>query len=199
MELNADNITALAAAAGAPVAILAAWLGYRGGKAQATAALDGVKLQLTGEREFALWSAKRDAYASFLAAAETFRVSLNHAIRLTSMYLEEGLGTGKAATEADAELRQSHKALLLSQSSLRLSIDAAESATVDALTSLATETLEVYGDWVDALAERQGRDQRAWDALKEKKVGLTEAVSDWALAAQSTLAAAAGAPGGARP
>ncbi|MFD5881048.1 hypothetical protein [Streptomyces yangpuensis] len=198
MELNAENITALAAAVGGPVAVFAAWLGYRGGKAQAAAQVEGVQLQLNGEREFALWSAKRDAYASVLAAAEAFRVSFNHATRVTSMYLEERLGSAKAANDAEAELRQNLQALRLSQSSLRLSLNATESARVDDLTALATKVFEGFGDWTDALQQHQG-DERAWARLKENHEQFSTSIHDWAEAAQSALAATSGVGGGPRP
>ncbi|MFF3377782.1 hypothetical protein ACFYXF_33105 [Streptomyces sp. NPDC002680] len=185
-----EGIAAVVAASiGVPGALVGAFLGYRAGLAQAKATLKGVELQLAGERDFALWTGKRDAYSTFLAAVEDVSIALDRARSLAGLYLEAGIGAGRAATAAGQELRQKHKDLLFRQSALRLSVDGSRADDAEALVKIASAGVQDFEDWTDALNPHRGDDDAAFTRLRENTRRLKEGIVDWAANARSDLVA----------
>ncbi|MFE0414292.1 hypothetical protein ACWF8U_22500 [Streptomyces olivaceus] len=151
--------------------------GLLAGKAQARGTLDGVERQLAGERDFALWSARREAFASFLSTIEHLRVTFNHAVELAEAHYIEGRNTvtqGRAAWES---LEQQHKDLLRALATLRLSVESSDVDEAEALTDLAGSLVKGYDDFVDGLLGSISFDN---NALFRQEVELKERVAAWA-------------------
>jgi hypothetical protein len=177
----------LSAAITGAVGVIGALCAFAAGKASARGVVEGVKLQLSGERDLALWADRRDAYASFLAAVDEVRIALKHAVRAVGLYLEEGLGSGQAATEAHEELKQRYKELLFRQAALRLSVDDPEVAKAWELVGVAGEALENLDGWADALHSHRD-DSAVWGRLTASRERFEAGVTEWAANARARLA-----------
>lgn len=128
-----------------------------------------------------------NAYASFLAAAEEVRIALGPTIRLVGAYLEEGVGTGQAATDARNELQQCYKEFVYRQSALRLSVDDPEVERAWALVSLVGTVLDHFDTWSDALNDHGGSDA-AWAQFNDSRGRFEADLAAWATSARAQLA-----------
>ncbi|MFJ9729696.1 hypothetical protein ACIRP3_43990 [Streptomyces sp. NPDC101209] len=168
------------------VGVVGAVAAFAAGKASAKGVIEGVKLQLSDQRDFALWTDKRNAYASFLAAAEEVRIALGPPIRLVGAYLEEGVGSGQAATEARNELHQCYKEFVYRQSALRLSVDDPEVERAWALVSLVGTVLDRFDTWSNTLHDHRDSDD-AWGQFNDSRGRFEADLAAWATAARAQL------------
>lgn len=152
------------------------------GRAQVEAALAGVRLQLDGHREDALWQARRDAYAQFLNGVENVRMALVHLAAAGPRYFEEGLGRGDAVGEGLTRAQEQYQGLLLRHSALRLSADDPEVADAERLSRLAGRLLEDFDDYAGAFPA--GDPAPAWRRFDEGLHELRDGVEEWALNAR---------------
>ncbi|MEU1520431.1 hypothetical protein ABZ490_51480 [Streptomyces sp. NPDC005811] len=185
--MDQGKAAVLSAAITGVVGIIGAICAFAAGKASAKGVVEGVKLQLSDARDLALWTDRRNAYASFLAAADEVRIALKHALRIVGSYLEEGLGSGQAATEAHNDLKERHKELLFRQAVLRLSVDDPEIAKAWELVGAAGEALEGLDGWADAVHAHRD-DAAAWNRFTASREEFEAALTEWAATARARLA-----------
>ncbi|MFD6629143.1 MULTISPECIES: hypothetical protein [Streptomyces] len=173
---------------------------YGAGKAQAKGMVAGVKLQLSGEREFALWTDRRDAYAAFHSSLEALRRSVGHAAGLTAAHLE-GLPPPVAESYADARAQTNERfmELLSRESTLRLSVDSPESDRAGELTSLAQVAVGQLDDWVDAALSHRPSEEVQWRELQSMMARLEQGAAEWAKNARDRLQQGEGRDGERRP
>ncbi|MFJ9995209.1 hypothetical protein [Streptomyces werraensis] len=133
--------------------------------------------QLAGERDFALWSARREAFAAYLSTIEHLRVTFNHAVGLAEAHYVEGRNTAARGQEAKEALDQQHKDLLLAQATLHLTVASSEVDEVEALTEMATGLISGYDDFVEHLGGGGHCDE---NALFARERALKEQVAAWA-------------------
>ncbi|RKN07413.1 hypothetical protein [Streptomyces radicis] len=153
-------------------------LGFLAGRTQARSMLDGVRVQLAGQRQYAVWQARYDAYLAFLVAMDDVRRAIGDVRRIEELRFR-GSGSGQGLGEARRDLDGFIDALQLRRSTLGLTLDGAEVdraeriqatahhavARLDAwLLAARVEELD-YADALRALDERTaalGADLRAW-------------------------------------
>ncbi|WP_328394561.1 hypothetical protein OHS70_06445 [Streptomyces sp. NBC_00390] len=152
------------------------------GRAQVEAALAGVRLQLDGLREDALWQARRDAYAQFLNGVEDVRMALVHLAVAGPRYFEEGMGSGSAVGEGLTHAREQYRDLLLRHSALRLSADDPEVADAERLSRLAGRLIEDFDDYAGAFPA--GDPTPSWRRFESGMDELRDGVEEWALNAR---------------
>lgn len=98
--------------------------GYLAGRAQGKATVDGVQLQLAGQRQDALWQAEVDAYAALVTQFNLARMQLGDAVALfeargRDLRHLEGLGRG-TREESFAALLECVKECVSKENALRL-------------------------------------------------------------------------------
>ncbi|MFI8363335.1 hypothetical protein ACIGD1_24585 [Streptomyces sp. NPDC085612] len=158
------------------------------GHAQVQAALAGARMQLAGQRDDALWQARKSAYASFLGAVEHVRMCVVHMCEVAGAY-EEGRGaSGDDLTEAKKNLDESFKALWFRESLLRLSVEEEEARSAEEIMLLARRVVEDVDDYGWASWSHQRDSEPAWLRLKASKGEFEGRVTAWAEAARRTLA-----------
>ncbi|MEW2254994.1 hypothetical protein [Streptomyces sp. NPDC047869] len=122
--------------------------GYLAGRAQGRAAVDGVKLQLDGQREDAVWQAEVDAFAELVAQLNTARMQVGNAVALCdadpdALQNLERLGFG-TRENVQPVLTGSLRACLAAENSLRF-------RTEPAYADRATEVNQALSDVVSAV------------------------------------------------
>ncbi|MFG1665932.1 hypothetical protein [Streptomyces sp. Y7] len=142
--------------------------------------------QLVGERDFALWAARREAFAAYLSTIEHLRVTFNHAVGLAEAHYVEGRDTAAQGQAAKEALHQQHKDLLLAQATLHLTVDISEVDAVETLTDMATRLISGYDDFVEHLGGGGHCDE---NALFRSERELKEQVGAWAQRAGHQLQA----------
>lgn len=151
---------------------------------------DGVKLQLSGERDFALWSDRRDAYVEFLSSLEAVSAGIVHAQALASTHIE---GLANASTGdigvAREEINGQVKTLLLSRSKMRMSVGNGEFQEAGVLVTKTQLVVSRLDRWVDAALAHAAGDEVHWASLLEGIRELRDAIDAWAIAAQHQLRA----------
>ncbi|MFF3686198.1 hypothetical protein [Streptomyces sp. NPDC002187] len=152
------------------------------GRAQVEAALAGVRLQLDGLREDALWQARRDAYAQFLCGVENVRMALVHLAVAGPRYFEERTGSGSAVGEGLTHAREQYQDLLLRHSALRLSADDPEVADAERLSRLACRLIEDFDDYAGAFPADDPTP--SWRRFESGMDELRDGVEEWALNAR---------------
>lgn len=153
--------------------------GRNAGKAQAKGVLEGIERQLAGDREFALWSARREAFAAFLSTIEHLRVTFNHAVGLVEAHYVEGRDNASEERATKEALLQQHNDLRLTLATLRLSVDSGDVDEAEVLTDLASQLITAYDDYVDSFSG--GRFDSS--AFFRSEVELKERIAAWATTA----------------
>ncbi|MFJ9099529.1 hypothetical protein ACIRJM_13720 [Streptomyces sp. NPDC102405] len=166
--------------------VIGAVAGRSAGKAQAKGVLEGIERQLTGERDFALWSARREALAAFLSTIEHLRVTFNHMVGLAEAHYFENRNNATEAQAAREALEQQHKDLRLKLATLRLSVPSSDADEAEVLTELAGSLITGYDDFVDSLSGGSDFDS---NALFRSEVELKERIAAWAQSAGNQVQA----------
>lgn len=122
--------------------------GYLAGRAQGRATVDGVKLQLLGQREDAVWQAEIDAYAAMIDSFNAARMQIANTFALfeaprrdLSHMARFGFGTRE---EAFAGVIECAKACVSRENALRL-------RTAPSYADMATEVRKELNKVVEAL------------------------------------------------
>ncbi|MFJ4916071.1 hypothetical protein [Streptomyces sp. NPDC088726] len=149
-----------AAGIGAVSALAGVAVGYLAGRLQAKATVDGVKLQLAGQRNEAIWQAKVDAYAAVVAEFNQTRmliaqfVALLDAGRGAARHLREfGYGTRE---EAAGALTEGVKACVFQENVLRLRVSASEADAVTDVRIALSKVVDASWPWAVARAGGPG-------------------------------------------
>lgn len=177
-----------AAAITGAVGVVAALSAYGAGKAQAKGVVAGVKLQLSGERDFALWTDRRDAYAAFHSSLEAVRMSVVHVRDLTVAHVEgSSPPVAESYSDARGHVNERFKELLSRKSTLQLSVDSPEVDIAGLLTITAQTAVWQLDDWVDAALGHEGTEDARYRALVTAMDGLERGAAQWAKDARSRL------------
>jgi hypothetical protein len=139
-----------AAGIGVVGTVIGAIGGYLAGRVQGKATVDGVRLQLTGQREDALWQAEVEAFAALVAQFNTARLQIGNVAALCDATRRErthlatfGFGTPE---QAFAALTECFKEVVTRENALRL-------RTAPAYADAATEVRERMIVVLDALRD----------------------------------------------
>lgn len=122
--------------------------------AQVEAALAGVREQLSGQRQEAVWQIRREASAAFLTQLGTVRMgfaSLYGLCRVGIDVLGGADGRMPDLAEPHEELMEAIKALWLRESALRLAVDSTEAAQAERLTRLAQQAMVHMNELINGL------------------------------------------------
>ncbi|MEU7727125.1 hypothetical protein AB0B78_18070 [Streptomyces sp. NPDC040724] len=161
----------------------------RSASAQVEAALAGVRAQLSGQHQAALWQVRRDAYATFLGEIEAVRMGIYHLSSLCAVAIDNLAGVSGTMPDlagARLELLESFKTLWFRESVLRLAIDPAEAEQAEHLVKLAGRALEHAGVLIEAIfAEHNVGPPH--DRLASSREALTDGIKEWARTARSNL------------
>jgi hypothetical protein len=147
--MDGEVVGALIALGGAAIGAVG---GYLGGWAQAKGTIDGIKLQLAGQRKDALWQAKRDAYAILVQQFNVLRIRIGHVAGMFGLEEVEAVRLARTAghgtrEEELAQLSQAGKECWLAECTFRLSVtppEAEQAAQVRDALSEAQKALNVW-------------------------------------------------------
>ncbi|MFD7110993.1 hypothetical protein ACFWAF_12440 [Streptomyces microflavus] len=176
-----------AAAITGGVGAIGAACAYAAGKAQARGVIEGVRLQLQGEREAAVWSSQRDAFAGFLTAIDLFQASVLHAQGVIEQHFQQQTATGNEATSANEAAKQRYRELLLARASMRLSVSGEDADTAEDLTELATEFLNKFVEFSAHPQQHLGYDTPLYLQMERCEVQLRQGVERWTRRARARL------------
>ncbi|MFE7361490.1 hypothetical protein [[Kitasatospora] papulosa] len=179
-----------AAAITGGIGALGAVCAYAAGKAQARGMVEGVKLQLRGERDSAVWLAKRDASAGFLTAVDLYLSSFIHGQLTVSAHCEQQGAAGDEAAGAVDAVKQRYKELMLARASLRLSVDGSDLDLAEDLVDDAQQVLELLIGYEESY--RRGANHRHEDRMEVYEVRLREGIQRWTRLAQRRLSVGSG-------
>ncbi|WP_405459731.1 hypothetical protein OG786_21000 [Streptomyces sp. NBC_00101] len=160
---------------------------YAAGKAQARGMVEGVKLQLRGERESAIWLAQRDASAGFLTAIDLFQTSVVHAQGVISQHFLQQTATQEEVASAATTAKQHYRELLLARAAMRLSVSGDDADAAEDLTDDATEFLDKFLEYCADPRPHLGYNTPLFLRLERCEVKLREGVNDWTLRARQRL------------
>ncbi|MFI6606862.1 hypothetical protein [Streptomyces sp. NPDC050507] len=176
-----------AAAITGGVGAIGAVCAYAAGKAQARGMIEGVRLQLRGEREAAVWSSQRDAFAGFLTAIDIFQASVLHAQGVIVQHFQDQTATGEEATSAVAAAKQHYKELLLARASMLLSVSAEDADETEDLKDLAYEFLERFIEFSADPQQHLSFNTPLSLQMERCEVNLREGVGRWTRRARAAL------------
>ncbi|MYS34916.1 hypothetical protein K388_01915 [Streptomyces sp. KhCrAH-43] len=181
-----------AAGIGAVSALAGAAIGYFAGRLQAKATLDGVKIQLAGQRNEAIWQAKVDAYAAVVAEFNQVRmlaanfVALLDADRREGRLLREfGYGTPE---EAMGTLTEQVKACVFQENVLRLRVSASEADAVTNVRTALSELMSALGPWAVARTGGPGNASALKREVDQRMATFRDMLDSFVADAQNRLA-----------
>lgn len=136
----------ISAAAGLAGAALGAIGGYVSGRAQARATVEGVQLQLSGQRADALWQAEIDACALFLDACNQALFKQAHLLALRQQNSEER--QRERADQLMIELQEISKEVTLREIALLLRMPSTEAERAAAVVTALSDAAESVLRWL---------------------------------------------------
>lgn len=148
----------------------------------------GVRLQLQGERDAAIWTAKRNACTGFVAAVDHFRSSVIHDVGEVSRHFEDNSVTADQAAAVVDETKQRYKRVLAAQAALRLSVDSDDVDTAESLVNLGDRYLYTFFSYSDSSAYLDWRGE-LFERLDRLEQELDTATRAWTQKARHNLAA----------
>lgn len=157
--------------------------------AQVEAALAGVREQISGQHQAALWQVRREAYATYLGQIQAVYMGILHLTSLCMVAIDQ-LGGVPGETPNLAEPRQQlldrFTDLYFRESALHLAVDEAEAEQAEALRRLAGRAVEDVGELVEAIYtdHNVGPPQDASEISREE---LARGIKEWAANARSKL------------
>ncbi|MFE2559886.1 hypothetical protein ACFXGT_28450 [Streptomyces sp. NPDC059352] len=161
---------------------------YLAGRAQAKGVVEGVNLQLAGQRDHELWVDQRDAYASFLSCIESIRTAIDMAIRATVLDREERTPPqGETWSDAMDQLDMQFKAIQGLQSKLKMSVDGPEIEQADLLTIQARVARTAVGEWSHAVSAYLDDEDDRWAEMTAAITDFAEGSRNWAENARTQL------------
>ncbi|MFE6817088.1 hypothetical protein [Streptomyces sp. NPDC057677] len=187
--MDQGDAAVLAAAITGLVGIGGAFAAFAAGKAQARGVVEGVKLQLSGQRDHELWVDQRDAYASFLAGIDDIRTRINIVASAAVAECRDQVPPhGETYNDAVSRLDGQLTSILGVLSKLRLSIDAAEAESADQLTMQARFAKNAVVTWAARLRDQHPADVAAEQDRMVAMIGELDAgISSWTEKAREQL------------
>ncbi|MFE1882653.1 hypothetical protein [Streptomyces diastatochromogenes] len=171
--------------------VVGGFFGYLAGLAQGRATVDGVKLQLHGQREDAVWQAEVDAVAKLVDQFNFARMQVANTIVLIDAPTRDrqrlqGLGYG-TREEAFSTLTESGKACVSAENALRLrTAPAYADAATDVRKALA-EVIEAVGAWAVARTGGPGNAAALRTAVDAKMDAFRSALDQFVEDSQARL------------
>ncbi|MBD3931943.1 hypothetical protein IF129_10285 [Streptomyces chumphonensis] len=151
-----------------------------------------MKLQLSGQREDALWQSLREAHAAYYAQLNQVRMDLGHVISLFEMSARQarsltsaGFGTRE---EALGSLQASVRHCWYQQCLLRLSVPRDQSARAEEVNEALSAVMHAVHPWCAERSAGQRDTQETWARVQENMALFRSAIDQYADEAQQWLA-----------
>ncbi|MFH0243608.1 hypothetical protein ACGRHY_14540 [Streptomyces sp. HK10] len=166
--------------------------GYLAGRAQAKGTVDGVKLQLLGQREDALWQAERDAYARLYSQFNQARIEIGHLIGLYELDRGAARALATAGTgsreEALATLQSTIKECWYQECLLKLSAPSEHARIAAGVRDELSNVMNVLHPWCATRAAGRGEADSLKTELDQRMAAFREALDRFASDIQGWLA-----------
>ncbi|TKS96215.1 hypothetical protein [Streptomyces lasalocidi] len=157
---------------------IGAFGGYFAGRAQGRATVDGVRLQLSGQREDAVWQAELDAFAALIDQFNAARMQIGTVVAKFEASRRElrrlsphGGGTRE---EAYAALMECVRELVVRENALRLRT---ARTYANAATAVRVQLLDVL-EVLQAYCVARARGRRAWSLHRQFTSQMAGYISD---------------------